>query len=106
MTKRDLVTRISNETGMIQLDVATIVQKFLDAYRNVLQMRERAEEMAQSYLGASYTPSPRPLTVSLNFLPHMYLKHIRSSVAEVFFRPKTRIEKSGSALRSCSSPPA
>lgn len=30
MTKRDLVVRISNETGLIQQDVLTVVQKTLD----------------------------------------------------------------------------
>ena len=30
MTKRDLVMRISNETGIIQQDVMAVVQKFLD----------------------------------------------------------------------------
>jgi nucleoid DNA-binding protein len=30
MMKRDLVVRISNETGMIQQDVLTVVQKMLD----------------------------------------------------------------------------
>ena len=30
MTKRDLVSRISNETGMIQMDVQKVVQLTLD----------------------------------------------------------------------------
>jgi nucleoid DNA-binding protein len=30
MTKRDLVVRISNETGMVQQDVFTVMQKTLD----------------------------------------------------------------------------
>lgn len=30
MTKRDLVVRISDETGLIQQDVATVLQKSLD----------------------------------------------------------------------------
>jgi nucleoid DNA-binding protein len=30
MTKRDLVVRISNETGLIQQDVFTVIQKTLD----------------------------------------------------------------------------
>ncbi|MES2307582.1 MAG: HU family DNA-binding protein [Verrucomicrobiota bacterium] len=31
LTKRDLVVRISNETGMIQQDVLKVIQNFLDA---------------------------------------------------------------------------
>ncbi len=31
LTKRDLVVRISNETGMIQQEVLAVIQKFLDA---------------------------------------------------------------------------
>ncbi len=30
LTKRDLVIRISNETGMVQLDVLNVIQKTLD----------------------------------------------------------------------------
>ena len=36
MTKRDLVVRISNETGLIQQDVLTVVQKTLDYISDAL----------------------------------------------------------------------
>ena len=43
MTKRNLVARIARETGVIQLDVATIVQKFLDAMVDALARGEHLE---------------------------------------------------------------
>lgn len=36
MTKRDLVVRISNDTGMIQQDVLTVVQRALDILSEAL----------------------------------------------------------------------
>ncbi|MCX7887723.1 MAG: integration host factor subunit beta [Verrucomicrobiae bacterium] len=36
ITKRDLVTRISNDTGLIQQDVMTVVQKMLDYITDAL----------------------------------------------------------------------
>jgi nucleoid DNA-binding protein len=43
MTKRDLVMRISKETGMIQKDVATVLQKSLDYIIESLARGENVE---------------------------------------------------------------
>lgn len=43
MTKRDLVMRISKETGMIQKDVATVLQKTLDYIIESLARGENVE---------------------------------------------------------------
>ena len=43
MTKRDLVVRISKETGIVQEDVHTIVQKFLDYITDGLASGEHIE---------------------------------------------------------------
>lgn len=43
MTKRDLVVRISNDTGMIQQDVLAIVQRALDLLSDALANGETVE---------------------------------------------------------------
>jgi DNA-binding protein HU-beta/integration host factor subunit alpha len=43
MTKRDLVIRISNDTGMIQQDVQTVVQRALDILSEVLAQGQTVE---------------------------------------------------------------
>lgn len=43
MTKRDLVVRISKETGMIQQDVYTVIQKTLDYITEGLAQGEHIE---------------------------------------------------------------
>mgnify|MGYP001281431273 CR=1 FL=1 len=43
MTKRDLVVRISNETGMVQQDVFTVMQKTLDYIVESLAQGETVE---------------------------------------------------------------
>ena len=43
MTKRDLVVRISNETGLIQQNVLTVVQKALDYVSEALTKGETVE---------------------------------------------------------------
>jgi nucleoid DNA-binding protein len=43
MTKRDLVVLIANETGMIQQDVAAIIQKTLDHVTDALGRGEHVE---------------------------------------------------------------
>ena len=43
MTKRDLVVRISNDTGMIQQDVLVIVQRTLDLLAETLAQGETVE---------------------------------------------------------------
>ena len=43
MTKRDLVVRIADETGLIQQDVAAILQKSLDYIVEALQKNETVE---------------------------------------------------------------
>lgn len=43
MTKRELVVRISKETGIIQEDVQTVVQKFLDYITEGLVRGEHIE---------------------------------------------------------------
>ncbi|HOW68347.1 MAG TPA: HU family DNA-binding protein [Candidatus Paceibacterota bacterium] len=43
MTKRDLVMRISNETGLIQQDVLSIIQKMLDAISGSLATGKKVE---------------------------------------------------------------
>jgi len=43
MTKRDLVVRISKETGVIQQDVYTIIQKTLDYITEALIKGENVE---------------------------------------------------------------
>ena len=43
MTKRDLVVRISNETGMVQEDVYAIIQKTLDYITEGLVKGEHIE---------------------------------------------------------------
>lgn len=43
MTKRDLVMRISQETGMIQMDVAAVLQKSLDYIIESLAKGENVE---------------------------------------------------------------
>ena len=62
MTKRDLIIRISNETGLIQEDVKAVLQKSLDyivdaleknesvEFRNfgVLEVRERKERVGRN----------------------------------------------------------
>jgi len=43
MTKRDLVLRISKETGLAQLDVQTVLQKVLDYMLDSLARGENVE---------------------------------------------------------------
>jgi nucleoid DNA-binding protein len=43
LTKRDLVVRISNETGMVQQDVLNVVQKTLDYLTESLAMGKTVE---------------------------------------------------------------
>ncbi|HNX35204.1 MAG TPA: HU family DNA-binding protein [Kiritimatiellia bacterium] len=43
LTKRDLVTRISKETGITQLDVFSIVQKTLDGIIDALESGKHVE---------------------------------------------------------------
>lgn len=43
MTKRDLVVRISNETGLVQQDVLKVIQKTLDHISESLTKRETVE---------------------------------------------------------------
>ena len=43
MTKRDLVIRISTETGMIQQDVHSVLQKTLDHITEALEKGEHVE---------------------------------------------------------------
>lgn len=43
MTKRDLVVRISNDTGMIQQDVQTVIQRALDILSEVLAQGQTVE---------------------------------------------------------------
>jgi nucleoid DNA-binding protein len=43
MTKRDLVVRIADETGLIQQDVAVVLQKTLDYITETLENGETVE---------------------------------------------------------------
>jgi nucleoid DNA-binding protein len=43
MTKRDLVSRISNETGMIQMDVQKVVQLTLDGISDAVAHGQKVE---------------------------------------------------------------
>ena len=43
MTKRDLVVRISKETGIVQEDVYTVLQKVLDYITEALVRKENVE---------------------------------------------------------------
>lgn len=43
LTKRDLVVRISNETGMIQQDVLKVIQRFLDALTESISKGQTVE---------------------------------------------------------------
>jgi nucleoid DNA-binding protein len=43
MTKRDLVVRIAEETGLIQQDVAVVLQKSLDYITETLEQGETVE---------------------------------------------------------------
>jgi nucleoid DNA-binding protein len=43
MTKRDLVVRISNETGIPQDDVYTVIQKFMDYVSDAVGRGEHVE---------------------------------------------------------------
>ena len=43
MTKRDLVVRISNETGLIQQDVLAVVQRILDYISEAVARGETVE---------------------------------------------------------------
>lgn len=43
LTKRDLVTRISNETGLVQQQVLDVVQKTLDYIAESLSKRDKVE---------------------------------------------------------------
>jgi nucleoid DNA-binding protein len=43
LTKRDLVTRISNETGMVQQQVLDVVQKTLDYIAEALSKGDKVE---------------------------------------------------------------
>ncbi len=43
MTKRDLVVRIANETGLIQQDVMAVLQKSLDHITEALEKGETVE---------------------------------------------------------------
>lgn len=43
MTKRDLVVRISNETGLVQQDVYEVIQKTLDYIVEALDQGENVE---------------------------------------------------------------
>ena len=43
MTKRELVVRISGETGLVQEDVHTVIQKFLDYITEALIKGEHIE---------------------------------------------------------------
>ena len=42
MTKRDLVSRISNETGMVQMDVQKVVQLTLDCISEAVARGQKA----------------------------------------------------------------
>ena len=43
MTKRDLVVRISNETGLVQQDVLNVIQKTLDYVSDAVSKGETVE---------------------------------------------------------------
>ncbi len=43
MTKRDLIIRISNETGLVQEDVRVVIQKTLDYIVETLSKGDRIE---------------------------------------------------------------
>ncbi len=43
LTKRDLVTRISNETGLVQQQVLDVVQKTLDYIAEALAKKDKVE---------------------------------------------------------------
>lgn len=43
MTKRDLVVRISNETGLIQQDVLKVIQKTLDYISDAVKSGDKVE---------------------------------------------------------------
>jgi nucleoid DNA-binding protein len=43
MTKRDLVSRISNETGMVQMDVQKVVQLTLDCISDAVARGQKVE---------------------------------------------------------------
>ncbi len=43
LTKRDLVVRISNETGMIQQDVLKVIQNFLDSLTESISKGQTVE---------------------------------------------------------------
>lgn len=43
LTKRDLVVRISNDTGMIQQDVLKVIQNFLDALTESISKGQTVE---------------------------------------------------------------
>ncbi len=43
LTKRDLVVRISNETGLVQQDVLTVIQKMLDYLTESLANNQTVE---------------------------------------------------------------
>lgn len=43
LTKRDLVIRISNETGLVQQQVLDVVQKTLDCIAEALAKRDKVE---------------------------------------------------------------
>lgn len=43
MTKRDLVIRISNETGLIQQDVLKVIQKTLDYISDAVKKGDKVE---------------------------------------------------------------
>ena len=50
MTKRDLIMRISEETGLIQEDVKAVLQKSLDYIVDALEKTNRSNFVILAYL--------------------------------------------------------
>jgi nucleoid DNA-binding protein len=69
LTKRDLVVRISNETGMVQQDVLNVIQKMLDSdvpippravvkFKAGKEMKARVTELSRRLLEQEKSPQP------------------------------------------------
>lgn len=104
MTKRDLVVRISSETGQIQQDVLTVVQKTLDYISEALAQGQTVElrnfgvfevKLRKARIGrnpnAPEADVPIPPRAVVKFKPG---KEMRESVIQLTSAPATALKDS------------
>ena len=116
LTKRDLVVRISNETGMVQQDVLNIIQKTLDHLTESLSKGQTVElrnfgvfeiKLRKARVGRNpnkpESDVPIPPRAVVKFKPG---KEMKASVAQLSTRLLENGETSGTAAGGGQIPPA